>query len=1083
MKRILPLLALALLAALPGAARAFTVSGRFLYEDRIWNGFGYTGTVQNLPIRRAQVEIVNAATQQTLGSGATDNTGNYSIEVTGQTLPVSFYARCLTDGRPTYQIWVVDAVDRDLMGGWVPPDAPVHAITTPTELAHNPATNHSFGDYLIQDTDGTGVAQAFNIFDCAVDYFDWISQPGLLGRLPNENEYVTYSWGPNNPNEASNYTLNTILLSSPGQGNDTDGWSDTVIMHETGHWYDDNFSRTDNPGGAHFIGDNNANVLLAYGEGSATYHCAKVREWRAQLRGTDNLVSLYGDLMIPPAVGTPGGLSFSYDFETGNFGDSGAPIGQRGSANETNVTSALWDMLDGPGTPDASPGVDDEIMDASTGDAWDIEHDYLTSTPAGNPETVEDYYQGWFALKGAGFMQAGMNQVFVTLARMPFYADAFESDDARYAAPTITPLAHNLAAGHVVINEIDLGAADAVELYNGSPDPVDLTGWQIEVYANGTTQNPTRIYTFAPRSLGAGETVTLHEGGDATLNGPYHVYGGDRTVFNASWNAGVDGAVALRDASMNAVDFVRWRDAAGVDNGTPAPAGAPWSGLLDTPPAPATMARDIHGTDTNSAADFTGHYGSLGSVNHPSPQSHTIFGALDRDLVRFEAQAGVRYGFEARSFFSATDAKLELLNSSGALIGSNDNLDPSVRDARIDFLTPSAGTYYLRVSHVGTHTDWGEYDLLAFIRPVNDVFLPPPGLGATADNDADVGDRVRLQWVNGTQYDSIRVYRDGTRIANLAGDATQYTDFVDRGLYLYEVTGLQGGNETPRAGDYEFAGLAYCYGSDDFESGNANLWVRRESAPGSRWDVTPFAQSGLFGFTDSPAGNYRSAPAGGNVNAIAEFGIPAVIVPGATLEWDQICITEATFDFCIVEVSTDDGSRWTELARYDMSSDPRWADNVAEPGDWRHESIDLTPYANQMIVMRFRLQSDQLLDFDGWYVDNVQLSQPSCELVAVEGANAPRVLELRPPAPNPARASARLTFGLPRREERVDLGIYDVAGRAVRFERLGPREPGVHTWVWDGRDAHGRITASGVYFARLTAGERSLQQKILKLAP
>src|SRR5688500_17165541 len=105
MKRAIPLLLL-LLAMVPGAAQAFTVSGRFLYEDRIYDGFGYTGTVQNLPIRRAVVEIVDAASMQTLASGFTDGSGSYALEVTGQTLPVSFYARCLTDGRPVYHTWV-----------------------------------------------------------------------------------------------------------------------------------------------------------------------------------------------------------------------------------------------------------------------------------------------------------------------------------------------------------------------------------------------------------------------------------------------------------------------------------------------------------------------------------------------------------------------------------------------------------------------------------------------------------------------------------------------------------------------------------------------------------------------------------------------------------------------------------------------------------------------------------------------------------------------------------------------------------------------------------------------------------------
>lgn len=1081
MSRLLALLAF--LTLVPGAAWAFTVTGRFLYEDRIYNGLGYTGTVQNLPIRHAQVEIIDQVTMQPIGTGVTDGSGNYSIEVSGQILPVSFYARCLTDGRPTYQIWVVDAVDRDLMGGWVPPNAPIHAITTDPVLAHDPLNDHAFGDYLIQDGDGTGVAQAFNIFDCAVDFFEWMAQPGILGRLPNVDEYVTYSWGPTNANEGSNYTQNTILLSSPGQGNDTDAWSDTVILHETGHWYDDNFSRSDNPGGAHFIGDNNANVLLCYGEGAATYHCAKVREYRALTRGVDNLVSLYADLTIPPPVGTPGGLSFSYDFETGNFANDGAPIGQRGSANETNVTSALWDMLDGPGTPDATPGVDDDIMEVADDYAWDIENGYLVSMSAGNPLTVEDYYQGWFALNGAGFMQSGMGQIFVTLARMPFAIGAFEPDNTTAAAPTITPLAHTLAAGHVVINEIDLGAADAVELYNGSAAVVDLTGWQIEVYANGTTQDPTRIYTFAPRMLNPGETVTLHEGGLPVDNGPYHVYGGDRTVFNASWNAGVDGAVVLRNSSATAVDFVRWRDANGVDNTTPGPAGAPWNGVLDTPASPSTMARDIHGTDTNGAADFSGHSGSLGASNHPSPRSHTLFGTGDRDLVRFEATAQTRYGFEARSPYSASDAMIELLNSSGVVIGFNDDVDPSVRDARMEFYAEQAGTYYLRVKHVGPNTDWAEFELTAFVRPVNTIALPPSGVAAAAENLTDTGDDVLLQWANASVYDAIRVYRDGAQIAELPGVASQYTDQTNRGLHFYEVTGVQSGTETVRVSDYDFAGVLSCFAADDFESGNANQWIRLESSPGSRWDVTPLAQAGTFGFTDSPAGNYRGSLVSGTLNAIAEFGLPANLRAGATLEWDQICITEATFDFCIVEISTDDGSSWTELARYDQASDSRWGDFVANPGDWRHESIDLSAYANQQAVIRFRLQSDTNLEFDGWYVDNVQVSNPGCLVVAVDDTSIPRALEFRPPAPNPVRASARFEFALPAREERVDLAIYDLAGRVVRYERLGPVDPGTHAWVWDGRDLHGRPAASGAYFARLVAGNQRRSQKLLKLAP
>ena len=38
----------------------FTVTGRFLYEDLLYDKDGYTGAVQNLPIRHADVEVVKS---------------------------------------------------------------------------------------------------------------------------------------------------------------------------------------------------------------------------------------------------------------------------------------------------------------------------------------------------------------------------------------------------------------------------------------------------------------------------------------------------------------------------------------------------------------------------------------------------------------------------------------------------------------------------------------------------------------------------------------------------------------------------------------------------------------------------------------------------------------------------------------------------------------------------------------------------------------------------------------------------------------------------------------------------------------
>ncbi len=1090
MKRLLFAFGLATLFA-PIRSDAFEVRGRFLYEDRLFDGHGYTGAVQNLPIRRAKVEVVDALTQQVLATGATDADGHYVLVAPGGLVPVSLFVRCITDGRPAgYELRVVDNFVRVPTVGLELTASQLYSISTATTLAHDPMNDLEVGDHLIQDLDGFGVAQAFNIFDNGVDFFDWMAQPELNGARPAAEEFLVFAWKatgtPGNPPPAfgSNYSQQGVFIGADPTA-DTDGWSDTVILHETGHWFDDVFSRSDNPGGPHFIGDNDANVLLAYGEGSATFHCAKVREWRATTRTNllgqpvDERVSLYADLLLPPPVGTPGGLSFGYDFETGNFSDTGAPIGQRGSANETNVTSALWDMMDGPSSPDATTGTDDDDLEAQDGDGWQIEHDYMRALSAANPLTVEDYYQGWFATKGAGFQQAGMEKIFVALARMPFAPDAFEADGTTASARPVTPVPYAVnPGGTVVVSEVDLGAADAVELMNTSDEAVDLTGWQIEVYANGTQQDPTRIYTFPPFVLEAGECVALHEGDDATFNGSRHLYGGDRTVFNASWNPGLDGACVLRNASQTAIDFARWRDANGVENTTPTPAGLSFAGSLPTPVAPFGLARDISGTDTDAAADFVSRATTLGSQNHPAPEAHTVFQTGDADVISFSATAGQRYGVEARSGFSASDARIEILSPTGTVLASNDNSDVSVRDARIDFVAGEGGTYYARITHVGADTDWAEYDLMAFARPPASACAGPGGLTASADHNANVLDRVVLSWANGAAYDTVRVYRDGALVAALPPGATTFDDYVDRGLYEWAVSGVADGcGETTRASDFEYAGTIECASGDTFEDGSSDLWI----TGGSDWGVTPLAHNGTWGFTDSPVGLYRGCPTGASgckQNAIATFAVPAdVRLPGyATLEFDHICITEATYDFGIVELSTDGGASWTALAAYDQASDPAWEDNVANPEDWRHASIDLSAFAGERVMIRLRLESDSNLEFDGWYVDDLRIL--ACTPVAVEPFDAaPRTTQLAGAAPNPVArgGSATLAFAVGsdvagNGPVDVSLVLYDVRGREVRT-LLDERKPvGQFAAVWNATDGRGVPVAPGVYYARFVAG-------------
>ncbi len=69
--------------------------------------------------------------------------------------------------------------------------------------------------------------------------------------------------------------------------------------------------------------------------------------------------------------------------------------------------------------------------------------------------------------------------------------------------------------------------------------------------------------------------------------------------------------------------------------------------------------------------------------------------------------------------------------------------------------------------------------------------------------------------------------------------------------------------------------------------------------------------------------------------------------------------------------------------------------------------------------------------------------------------------------PNPCNPRTSIVFELPAAAA-VSLRIYDVRGNLVRDLTNEIRPAGRQEMVWDGADRHGRIVASGTYFARLT---------------
>jgi hypothetical protein len=104
--------------------------------------------------------------------------------------------------------------------------------------------------------------------------------------------------------------------------------------------------------------------------------------------------------------------------------------------------------------------------------------------------------------------------------------------------------------------------------------------------------------------------------------------------------------------------------------------------------------------------------------------------------------------------------------------------------------------------------------------------------------------------------------------------------------------------------------------------------------------------------------------------------------------------------------------------------------------------------------------------------------------IAVSAA-PPAVLRLHPAVPNPFNPGTRIAFEVPGGASGgavpVRLDLYDAQGRLVRALLHTTRAPGWYAVDWNGRDASGRETASGVYIVRLQAGRGVVSNKITRM--
>ncbi len=84
--------------------------------------------------------------------------------------------------------------------------------------------------------------------------------------------------------------------------------------------------------------------------------------------------------------------------------------------------------------------------------------------------------------------------------------------------------------------------------------------------------------------------------------------------------------------------------------------------------------------------------------------------------------------------------------------------------------------------------------------------------------------------------------------------------------------------------------------------------------------------------------------------------------------------------------------------------------------------------------------------------------------------------------PNPFNPETTISFSANYQGFRqVTLEVYDISGRKIQTLFSGPLDAGQYRFKWNGRNALGQASASGMYFYRLTSGSNVISRKMILL--
>jgi len=384
-------------------------------------GLDYANPVQR-PARGVTVRAKDAGTQAVLATGSTDETGNYTLSVASNTtIAIEVVARLQRTGTPSWDVRAQDGISGNspytyaLAGSFNSSAGGSHNVAIPTGISAAgvaPGARPS-GPFAALDTIYQGMQTILGvapntIFPALI--VDWGSQA--------DGTFFTAGGG-----------QHIALLSDLTK--DTDEFDQHVVAHEFGHYIEHNFSRADNIGGAHGLGDM-LDIRVAFGEGFGYAFAAMV-------------------LNDPIARDSyfDGTLQRSGSFNV----ETNPPTGSDDQAcwcSESSVWSLLWDLYD------ANADANDTLA-LGFGPLWSVLIGAQKDTPA-----FTSVFSFVSALKAARPADAAAIDTLVAAQQITTAGiDAFATTESHFV-PGVSPLASlplytniSVGAGPVTIATTD----------------------------------------------------------------------------------------------------------------------------------------------------------------------------------------------------------------------------------------------------------------------------------------------------------------------------------------------------------------------------------------------------------------------------------------------------------------------------------------------------------------------------------------------------------------------------------------------------------------------------------------------------